>query len=190
MMNLSKAVPLARTLRLDRSIQGVLVGSLMAMSPAAGAPLARFGSPFALLIALPALALSLEAFGWSECVASVLRRLSHPLPRLLGAYALWLGTSAVLTLDVAAAAGPGVAVEIAGQKAAQRRWHLGAAMLGSNVGSLLFPFSNLTNLVLVGAAGIGLAFLHRDGVAAAARRGVRRGHRSRVARAAIRRTRR
>ncbi len=147
----------ARRPRIDRKIQGVVVGGLVAMSPIAGTPLARFGSPFALLIVLPALALSLEAFGWSESVASVLRRLSHPLPRLLGAYALWLGTSAVLTLDVAAAAGPGVAVEIAGQKAAQRRWHLGAAMLGSNVGSLLFPFSNLTNLVLVGAAGIGLA---------------------------------
>lgn len=156
-MNLSTAVPRVRTLRLDRSIHGILMGSLVAMSPIAGAPLARFGSPFALLIVLPALALSLEAFGWSECIASIVRRLSRPLPRLLGAYTFWLTTSAVLTLDVAAAAGPSVAADTAGPGTAQRRWHLGAAMLGSNVGSLLFPFSNLTNLVLVGAAGIGLA---------------------------------
>lgn len=141
---------------------GVAVGGLLALAPAVASPLGRFSSPFALLIVLPLLALGLEAFGWSRTAALGLRRLRDPVVRLVGAYGVWLGTSALLTLDVAAAAGASVGVEVAGEDAAARRWHLGAAVLGSNVGSLLFPFSNLTNLVLVGAAGIGLASFVRE----------------------------
>jgi Na+/H+ antiporter NhaD/arsenite permease-like protein len=140
-----------------RVASGVLVGGLLALAPALASPLGRLGSPFALLVVLPALALALEAFGWSRAAARALGRIGGPLGRLLAAYGVWLATSAVLTLDVAAAAGASVGVDAAGPDRAVRRWHLDAAVLGSNVGSLLFPFSNLTNLVVLGAAGVGLA---------------------------------
>ncbi len=106
---------------------------------------------------LPPLALALEVFGWSGYAAAQLRRMTRPIPRLLAAYGVWLGTSALLTLDVAAVAGASVGADAAGRHPPARRWHLGAAMLGANTGSLLLPFSNLTNLVLVGATGIGFA---------------------------------
>lgn len=135
---------------------GVLVGVSLALAPALASPLGRLGSPFALLVVLPALALSLEAFGWSRAAAAALGRVGGPIGRLLAAYGVWLATSAVLTLDVAASAGASVGVDVAGPDGDARRWHLGAAVLGANVGSLLFPFSNLTNLVVLGAAGVGL----------------------------------
>ncbi|MFN8631295.1 MAG: hypothetical protein U0838_13560 [Chloroflexota bacterium] len=133
------------------------IGALLALAPVVALPLGRLASPFALLLVLPPLALALEAFGWSGFAAAQLRRVARPLPRLLAAYGVWLATSAFLTLDVAAVAGASVGTDAAGGHRAARRWHLGAAMLGSNTGSLLFPFSNLTNLVLVGASGTGFA---------------------------------
>ena len=51
-----------------------------------------------------------------------------------------------------AATAVGMAV---GRRRAERAIQLGAAVVGSNVGSLLFPFSNPTNLVLVADTGIG-----------------------------------
>ena len=42
----------------------------------------------------------------------------------------------------------------AGRDERSGRHHVGAAILGSNVGSLLFPFRNLINLILVSATGI------------------------------------
>ncbi|HEY6569248.1 MAG TPA: hypothetical protein VIZ22_03115 [Candidatus Limnocylindrales bacterium] len=152
---------------------GLVVATALGMAPLAAAPLGRLGSPFALLVVLPALALALDAYGWSQAAGAVIRRVPEPMARLLAAYAVWLATSALLTLDVAAAAGATVAAEVAGPDRPAQRWHLGAAMLGANVGSLLFPFSNLTNLVVVGAAGIGLtayvaaAWLPQVGAAAA-----------------------
>lgn len=135
----------------------MLTGALLALAPLFALPLGRLGSPFALLVVLPPLALALEAFGWSGFAAAQLRRIARPEPRLLAAYGVWLLTSTFLTLDVAAVAGASVGTEAAGEHPPARRWHLGAAMLGSNTGSLLFPFSNLTNLVLVGATGTGFA---------------------------------
>lgn len=141
----------------SRSAVGLLAGLALAATPLVASPLGRLGSPFALLVVLPALAVALEALGWSRAAAAAIRRIRRPIPRLLGAYAVWLGVSALLTLDVSAAAGASVAVEIADEAPETRRWHLWAAVLGSNAGSLLFPFSNLTNLVVLGGAGIGLA---------------------------------
>ena len=46
---------------------------------------------------------------------------------------------------------------MAGDRDHERRWQLGGAILGANVGSLLLPFSNLTNMVLISASGIGFA---------------------------------
>lgn len=134
----------------------IAVGLAIAAMPILASPLGGLGPPFALLVVLPALALALEAFGWSTELASLLRRVADPTRRLLVAYALWLGVSAVLSLDTAATAGATVGIEAAGEDVAARRQHVGAAILGSNVGSLLFPFSNLTNLVLLGATGVGL----------------------------------
>ena len=121
------------------------------------APLGRFSSPFALLIVLPSLALALEAFGWRERLAYKLVRIRRPLLRLGTPYALWLVTSAILTLDVAAVAAASVGIAVGREDEGERRWQLGGAILGANVGSLLLPFSNLTNMVLIAASGIGLA---------------------------------
>ena len=120
------------------------------------AVLGRLGDPFALLVALPPLAHALAAFGLRDVLARRIAAVRTGERRLLAAYGLWLGTSAVLTLDVAAVAAGSVAMAI-GRDHGERRWQLGAAVVGSNVGSLLFPFSNLTNLVLVAGSGIGLA---------------------------------
>lgn len=140
-----------------RTIAGVAVATVLIVVPFATEPLGRLGSPFALLVALPPLALGLAAFGWRDLIASRLVRIRHPLMRLLATYVAWLLTSAVLTLDVAAVAAASVGIAVAGDRDEERRWQLGGAILGANVGSLLLPFSNLTNLVLVSATGIGLA---------------------------------
>jgi arsenical pump membrane protein len=114
-------------------------------------------SPLALLVVLPPLALALEAFGWRDRIADRLARIRRPMPRLLATYAAWLATSAALTLDVAAIAAASVGIAVAGARREEGRWQLGGAILGANVGSLLLPFSNLTNMVLVSASGIGFA---------------------------------
>lgn len=68
----------------------------------------------------------------------------------IAAYATWLAVSATLTLDVAAVVSVPVGLGLAASRnEGSGRHHLGAAILGSNVGSLIFPFSNLTNLILV-----------------------------------------
>jgi Na+/H+ antiporter NhaD/arsenite permease-like protein len=117
--------------------------------------LGRLGDPFALLVALPPMAHALASFGLRDILARRVAAVRTGERRLLAAYGLWLGTSALLTLDVAAVAAGSVAMAI-GRDHGERRWQLGAAVVGSNVGSLLFPFSNLTNLVLVAGSGIGL----------------------------------
>jgi arsenical pump membrane protein len=140
-----------------RLVGGVAVAVVIACAPAIVLPLGRLGSPFALLVALPPLALALEAFGWRDRMAARLVRIQPVLVRLLATYAAWLATSAALTLDVAAVAAASVGIAVAGPNEEERRWQLGGAILGANVGSLFFPFSNLTNLVLVTGSGIGLA---------------------------------
>lgn len=75
----------------------------------------------------------------------------------MATHTAWLITSATLTLDVAAVAAASVGIAVAGDHHEERRWQLGGAILGANVGSLQLPFSNLTNLVLVAASGMGFA---------------------------------
>lgn len=140
----------------DPRLAGLALGAALLAMPFVAAPLGHLASPFALLVVLPVFARALEAFGWSRAAGSALRRFRAPMARLLAAYLVWLATSALLTLDVAATAGATVGIDVAGPDERAQRWHMGAAILGSNVGSLLLPFSNLTNLVVVGATGIGL----------------------------------
>lgn len=140
-----------------RPLAGVAVGAILIVAPFLAAPLGRLSAPFALLVTLPPLALALEAFGWRDRLAVRLASIRRPLVRLLTTYATWLLTSALLTLDVAAVAAASVGIAVGGDHDEERRWQLGGAILGANVGSLLLPFSNLTNLVLVSATGLGLA---------------------------------
>ncbi len=69
-------------------------------------------------------------------------------------FLLWSVMSTLLSLDVAAVAAADVGLEVAGDAPDEQAAQLRAAVLGSNVGSMLFPFSNLTNLVLVSATGM------------------------------------
>ena len=140
-----------------RAALGVAVAAALIVLALVGhAVLGRLGDPFALLVALPPIAHALAAFGLRDVLARRIATIRTGERRLAGAYVLWLATSALLTLDVAAVAAGSVAMAI-GRDHGERRWQLGAAVLGSNVGSLLFPFSNLTNLLLVAGSGIGLA---------------------------------
>jgi len=120
-------------------------------------PIGRLSSPLALLIVLPPLAGALEAFGWRDALAAVFQAIGSSTRRIGAAYTVWIVTSAVLTLDVAAVAAASVGLSVAGEGTEEERWQLGGAVLGANVGSLLFPFSNLTNLLLVAAAGMAFA---------------------------------
>src|SRR3989442_9067796 len=105
-----------------RPVAGVAIGAILLAAPLIAAPLGRLSSPFALLVTLPPLALSLEAFGWRDRLAAQLARIARPLPRLLATYSVWLITSAVLTLDVAAVASASVGIAVAGQRHGERRW--------------------------------------------------------------------
>lgn len=136
---------------------GAAWGAVLALSPALSAPLGRLAPALALLVVLPPLALALESFGWRRRLASRLARVGSPVGRLIAGYLTALATSGLLSLDVAAVGATSVGIEAAGKREAERRWQLGGAILGANVGSLLFPFSNLTNLVLVAASGLGFA---------------------------------
>jgi arsenical pump membrane protein len=109
-----------------------------------------------LVLTLPPLAVSLDALGWAEIVAAQIRRARLSIRgEVLAAYSLWLAVSSILTLDVAAVVAVPVGLRLASSIDEQSgQDQLGAAILGSNVGSLLFPFSNLTNLILVSATGI------------------------------------
>jgi arsenical pump membrane protein len=140
-----------------RPLAGLAVAGVLIVTPLLAAPLGRLSSPLAMLVVLPPLALALEAFGWRDQLAAQLTRIRSPLPRLVVTYAAWLVTSATLTLDVAAVAAASVGIAVARDDDRERRWHLGGAILGANVGSLLLPYSNLTNLVLVSASGVGFA---------------------------------
>ncbi|MDQ6682751.1 MAG: hypothetical protein M3Y88_05685 [Chloroflexota bacterium] len=143
-------------LALPRWLVGIGVGATLLVAPWAAAPLGALSAPFALLVVLPALALALEALGWRDLAAARLSAVRTPLRRLVATYVIWLVTSAVLTLDVAAVAAASVGIAV-GRSDQERRWQLGGAILGANVGSLLFPFSNLTNLVMVASSGVSLA---------------------------------
>lgn len=119
-------------------------------------PLGPLAGTMLLVLTLPPLALSLDALGWAGIAAAQIRRARLSMTgELVTAYSGWLAISAILTLDVAAVVAVPVGLRVASTQDDQSSLdHLGAAILGSNVGSLLFPFSNLTNLILVSATGI------------------------------------
>lgn len=112
--------------------------------------------PLLLIVLLPMMARALEHLGWVSVAARPFGRLRPGAPSVLGTYAAWLGLSAFLTLDVAAVVAVPVGIAVARAHGRRGRSQVAAAIVGANVGSMLFPFSNLTNLVLV--AGTGLEF--------------------------------
>jgi arsenical pump membrane protein len=122
-------------------------------------PLGQLAGTMLLIVTLPPLAASLDALGWASIVADGIRRARLSGTReLVAAYVTWLAVSATLTLDVAAVVAVPVGLRLAaGRNERFSRDHLGAAILGSNVGSLLLPFSNLTNLILISATGVSFA---------------------------------
>ena len=145
-----------KTRRLGRALLSALV---IAAAGLATRPLGPLAGTMLLVVTLPPLAASLDALGWASIVAERIRRTRLSAAReLVSAYAMWLAVSAMLTLDAAAVIAVPVGLRLAaGRNERSGRDHLGAAILGSNVGSLLFPFSNLTNLILVSATGISFA---------------------------------
>lgn len=134
----------------------ILPALLIGAAGIATRPLGPLAGTMLLVLTLPPLAASLDALGWGEIVATQIRRARRSMTgELIVAYLAWLGVSAVLTLDVAAVVAVPVGLRLADPNSEDSRQdHLGAAILGSNVGSLLFPFSNLTNLILVSATGV------------------------------------
>jgi len=150
----SRAVSTIRTRAVASAafIAAVCLGSLLV-----AAPLGRLRDPLVLVIVLPPLATALDALGWSHVAARLLGRIRGFLVRTLVAYVVWLVVSALLTLDVAAVVSATVGLSLAGARRRERDAQLGAAIVGSNAGSLLFPFSNLTNLIVLTGAGIPFA---------------------------------
>jgi arsenical pump membrane protein len=131
----------------------------IAVAGLATRPLGPLAGTMLLVVTLPPLAASLDALGWVSIVVERIREARLSTTReLVAAYATWLAISATLTLDLAAVVAVPVGLRLAaGQDKRSSRNQLGAAILGSNVGSLLFAFSNLTNLILVSATGISFA---------------------------------
>lgn len=140
-------------LRLGRALLPALA---IAAAGLATRPLGPLAGTMLLVITLPVLAASLDGLGWASIVAHKIRHARlFPTHELIVAYAAWLALSAALTLDVAAVVAVPVGLRLAaGRHQRSSLDHLDAAILGSNVGSLLFPFSNLTNLILVSATRI------------------------------------
>ncbi len=120
-------------------------------------PLGPLRGTLLLVVALPPLAQTLAALGWTEVLARRLAALGGPRPVLLGAYLAWLAVSALLGLDAAAVLAVPVGLSLARRGLASTAEQVDAAIYGSNVGSLLFPFSNLTNLLVVAASGVSFA---------------------------------
>lgn len=128
-------------------------------------PLGPLRGTMLLVVALPPLAHALDRLGWAEIAARRLAGRGHHHGRVLAAYGAWLVVSALLTLDVAAVVATPVGLAIARRWRAGQRMHVAAAILGSNVGSLIFPFSNLTNLLVLAGAGTGFAAYVRAALA-------------------------
>jgi arsenical pump membrane protein len=119
-------------------------------------PLGTLRGPFLLVTALPVMAHALAVTGWVRVASSPFARIRPGVPVSLATYLAWLVVSALLTLDVAAVVAVPVGLAVAQQHGRGGRPQVAGAVIGANVGSLVFPFSNLTNLVLV--AGTGLHF--------------------------------
>ena len=134
-------------------VTGSVVLALL-LCPVIARPLGTFAAPLALILVLPPMAAALESLGWARRIAAVVHGWVPVRRRPPLLFAAWSVTSALLSLDVAAVAAADVGLEVAGDAPQQRAAQLRAAVLGANAGSMLFPFSNLTNLVLVAASGM------------------------------------
>jgi len=119
-----------------------------------GPLLGPLAQPLILLLVLPALGRSLAALGWGRRAAHLLRAGIGKTRRPVALFLVWCGVSALLTLDVAAVVAADVGLEVARDDPRERSSQMRAAILGSNFGSFLFPFSNLTNIVVVASVGI------------------------------------
>ncbi len=137
--------------------RGVVAGAVVLAALLTEPLLGTLGPAFALLLVLPPLAVGLSAMGWRDRAAALLLDGPTPRTRVVRAYLAWLITSAFLTLDVAAVGAASVASASPRERPDERRIQFRAAVVGANTGSLLFPFSNLTNLVLVAHVGIPFA---------------------------------
>lgn len=139
-----------------RTAAGLATALIVLLALPVASPLGPLAGTMTLVLVLPPLAQALVQLGWSGRVARGVARQSATAAVLLP-YAAWLAISAALTLDVAAVVAAPVSLELAALNGRGRRMQLWAAIVGSNVGSLLFPFSNLTNLLVVSGTGIGFA---------------------------------
>jgi arsenical pump membrane protein len=151
-----------------RALFALLAVAAAALAVVVVQPLGALRGTMLLVLVLPPIAHALDRLGWAEILAVRIAGQRPGSGRVLVAYGTWLAISALLTLDVAAVVATPVGLAVARRWRVGERVHLGAAILGSNVGSMLFPFSNLTNLLLL--AGTGIAF--SSYVAAAVLRGV------------------
>lgn len=141
-------------LRLPLLLARALTVLFLACAPLIASPLGDFAPPLALLLVLPPIAVGLSALGWGRWLGDHLRGRVPGRERPAALFLIWSAVSALLSLDVAAVAAADVGMEVAADDPVERDLQLRAAVLGSNLGSLLFPFSNLTNLLLVAATGI------------------------------------
>jgi Na+/H+ antiporter NhaD/arsenite permease-like protein len=139
------------------SVAAALAVGFLLAAPLIASPLGDFAPPLALLLVLPPIAVGLSALGWGRWLGDHLRARVPGRERPAALFGIWSGVSALLSLDVAAVAAADVGMEVAADDPVERDLQLRAAVLGSNLGSLLFPFSNLTNLLLVAATGISFA---------------------------------
>lgn len=126
----------------------------IALAALVSVPLGTLRGTFLLVIVLPPMAHALVRLGWTDAVTGLLARVAGTRAVVLAAYALWLAIAALLGLDVAAVVAVPVGLQLAARGRGTAADHVGAAICGSNVGSMLFPFSNLTSLLVVAASGV------------------------------------
>lgn len=118
-------------------------------------PLGALRGPMLLIVSLPVMAHALAAVGWVPVAARPFIALRRGVPAVIGTYAASLLLSGFLTLDVAAVVAVPVGLAVARRNGENGRIQVAAAVVGANVGSLAFPFSNLTNLILVAGTSLG-----------------------------------
>lgn len=146
------ALPGLAATRLQDAAVGLAAAFVVMLALPATRSLGPLAGTMTLVLVLPPMAHALVRLGWAEWLATWLDRARG---RVLLPFAAWLGLSALLTLDVAAVVAAPVGSSLASRTGRGRRTQLGVAIVGANAGSLLFPFSNLTNLLVVAGTGLG-----------------------------------
>lgn len=118
-------------------------------------PLGALRGPMLLIVSLPVMAHALAAVGWVPVAARPFIAVRRGVPAVIGTYVASLLLSGFLTLDIAAVVAVPVGLAVARRNRENGRIQVAAAVVGANVGSLAFPFSNLTNLILVAGTSLG-----------------------------------